>query len=205
MFHAGKQFFATRSGRFIVKLAERYKEFEDALRLRFDVFNRELNEGLSAPYLNGMDRDEYDDYCDHLIVVDAETGETAGTYRMLLGNVSHLFGCGSLHIADPGEVNMVYSYMNAFHRAESQCTVYPLKKMEGIGLHPISDGGAVLEKLPPLIKGYIRLGAKICGEPAYDDEFGTTDFFIMLETEKLIARYGRRFFQETVGELCSIS
>ena len=57
------------SGSFTVKIAEHYEELEKALRLRFEVFNTELNEGLEASYLTGMDRDFYDDYCDHLIVI----------------------------------------------------------------------------------------------------------------------------------------
>ncbi len=250
-----------RNGHFIVKLAEYYEELEKALKLRFDIFNREMNEGLNSSYTTGMDMDSYDDYCDHLIVVDTRCDKVVGTYRLLLGfvaennigyysesefdmtairtirgdklelgrscvhkdyrhagvinllwagiaryidiyGVRHLFGCGSLHTSDPDEVGMVYSYMNTFHRAGDEFTVYPVKKLGGLSLACIVDRKTAFDKLPPLIKGYLRLGALICGEPAYDEAFGTTDLFLLLETEKLIGRYKRRFFQESDETLC---
>src|SRR5271169_324508 len=231
-----------RNGHFIVKLAEYYEELVKALRLRFDVFNRELNEGLDRSYVTGMDRDSYDDYCDHLIIIDTRCDKVVGTYRLLLGSIAennigyysegefdmtairaiggeklelgrscvhrdyrnagvinllwagiaryveiydvrHLFGCGSLHTDDPAEVSMVYSYMNTFHRSSAEFTVYPMKKLRGVRLSRIVDQKTAFDKLPPLIKGYLRLGALICGEPAYDDEFGTTDLYLLLETE----------------------
>jgi putative hemolysin len=252
------------SGYFIVKLAECLEELENALRLRFAVFNRELNEGLDSSYITGLDRDSYDEYCDHLIVIDTRCNKVVGTYRLLLGfvaennagyysegefdmtairlvegeklelgrscvhkdyrnagvinllwagiaryiemyNVRHLFGCASLHTSDPGEVSMVYSYMNSFHRSGAEFTVYPIKKLGNVCLSGIVDQKTAFEKLPPLIKGYLRLGALICGEPAYDEIFGTTDLFLLLETEKLISRYKRRFFQESIETLCRAS
>jgi len=57
-------------GRLTVKLAVTKQEIEAAFRLRYDVFNRELREGLPESYLTGMDKDAYDDYCDHLVVID---------------------------------------------------------------------------------------------------------------------------------------
>lgn len=42
--------------------------------------------------------------------------------------------------------------------------------------------------LPPLLKGYLNLGAKICGGPAYDRSFGCHDFLVLLETSSLPAR-----------------
>jgi putative hemolysin len=253
-----------RSGHFVIKLAECLEELENALRLRFAVFNTELNEGLHSSYQTGLDRDSYDDYCDHLIVIDTRSNKVVGTYRLLLGfvaeshigyysecefdmtairsirgeklelgrscvhrdyrnagvinllwagiaryiemyNVRHLFGCGSLHTSDPDEVSMVYSYMNTFHRSSAEFTVYPLRKLGGVCVSGIVDKKTAFEKLPPLIKGYLRLGALICGEPAYDAVFGTTDFFLLLETEKLISRYKRRFFQEPIETLCRAS
>jgi putative hemolysin len=58
---------------------------EDVVRcqkLRFDVFNVELHEGLTESHLTGLDQDPYDAQCDHLIVEDTETGRLVGTYRM---------------------------------------------------------------------------------------------------------------------------
>ena len=57
----------------------------DAFRLRFLVFNLELNEGLDAAYTTGHDIDEFDAICDHLIVEHALTGQIVGTYRLQTG------------------------------------------------------------------------------------------------------------------------
>jgi putative hemolysin len=54
-------------------------------RLRFLVFNLELNEGLDSAYIQGEDRDQFDDVCDHLMVEDTELGRIVGTYRVQTG------------------------------------------------------------------------------------------------------------------------
>lgn len=74
-----------RNPNLILKKAEGVKEIEAALKLRFEVFNLELMEGIASSYLTGMDRDEYDDFCDHLIVVDQAQDLVVGTYRLLPG------------------------------------------------------------------------------------------------------------------------
>jgi putative hemolysin len=51
-------------------------------RLRFEVFNLELGEGLAASFATGHDRDAFDDVCDHLLVREAATGRAVGTYRL---------------------------------------------------------------------------------------------------------------------------
>ena len=54
-------------------------------------------------------------------------------------------------------------------------------------------------KLPPLIKGYLRAGARVCGAPAWDPDFGTADFFMLLALDHLDARYAARFFPEATA------
>ena len=49
------------------------------------------------------------------------------------------------------------------------------------------------KQFPPLIKGYLRLGAMICGEPAYDKEFGTTDFLIVLNAQRISEKYKNHY------------
>lgn len=70
------------SGKYSVKLAGNAREVHMAQRLRFEVFNLELAEGLASSYLTGRDEDEYDSYCDHLIVVENATQQVIGTYRI---------------------------------------------------------------------------------------------------------------------------
>src|SRR5262249_62067011 len=61
-------------------------ELDAAMRLRFEVFNLELQEGLVSSYDRGYDTDAYDAYCDHLIVKDLSSDEVVGTYRLLRGS-----------------------------------------------------------------------------------------------------------------------
>ena len=49
-----------------VRLAESFQEIDEAMRLRFEVFNLELSEGLLSSYDRGYDSDAYDAWCDHL-------------------------------------------------------------------------------------------------------------------------------------------
>lgn len=71
------------AGRYSVSLARSQQQIEAALRLRFAVFNLELGEGLDTSVQTGLDRDRFDEICDHLIVEDGVTGEVIGTYRLL--------------------------------------------------------------------------------------------------------------------------
>jgi len=68
-----------------LRLASSAADRMDAFRLRFLVFNLELNEGLVAAYTTGHDIDEFDAVCDHLIVEHAPTGKIVGTYRLQTG------------------------------------------------------------------------------------------------------------------------
>lgn len=49
--------------------------------------------------------------------------------------------------------------------------------------------------LPPLLKGYLRQGAMICGGPHWDAEFNVAGIFILLPCEKMSKRYQRHFFE----------
>lgn len=60
---------------------------EDVQRLRYRVFNLELGAGLDASHRSGLDRDEFDRPMSHLVLVNDDTGDIVGTYRMQ--TVSH--------------------------------------------------------------------------------------------------------------------
>lgn len=79
---------ATPATTYTVRLACDAAEIRAAQRLRFEVFNLELNEGLDAAYLSGLDTDPFDDCCDHLLVEDARFGAVVGTYRLQTGRVA---------------------------------------------------------------------------------------------------------------------
>jgi putative hemolysin len=77
-----------KSARYRVHLASSEAELMRAQRLRFLVFNLELNEGLEAAFVDGYDRDPFDAVCDHLLVEDTTTGEVVGTYRLQMGTIA---------------------------------------------------------------------------------------------------------------------
>ncbi len=68
-----------------IRLASTPADLRAAQRLRFEVFNLELDEGLAASYDTGLDADAFDAACDHLIVEDTDRGEVVGTYRLQTG------------------------------------------------------------------------------------------------------------------------
>ena len=69
-------------GKYEVRLAETTEEIDAALKLRFEVFNLELEEGLDSSFQTGRDRDEFDATCHHLIATDKSNGKVIGTYRL---------------------------------------------------------------------------------------------------------------------------
>lgn len=70
-------------GRYRVRFATSEAELDAILRLRFEVFNLELGEGLESSFDTGRDEDPFDLTCHHLMVEDVKTGGTVvGTYRM---------------------------------------------------------------------------------------------------------------------------
>ena len=79
---------AFTKGKYLVRCARTPAELDAVLRLRFEVFNLELNEGLESSFLTGRDLDEFDLTCHHLLVLDAETEQTVGTYRLRTGEAA---------------------------------------------------------------------------------------------------------------------
>ena len=68
-----------------VSLATTLEQVRACQRLRYEVFNAELGEGLESSHALGLDRDRFDVICDHLMVRETETGGVVGTYRMQTG------------------------------------------------------------------------------------------------------------------------
>ena len=76
------------SSRFLVKFAENEDELKEVQRLRYKVFNEEQKRGLKISGEDGLDADEFDDYCLHLMVKEKSSGKIIGTYRAQLGFVA---------------------------------------------------------------------------------------------------------------------
>ena len=73
------------AGQYRVRFAETREDRERAFRLRFCVFSVELGEGPDSAYRDGYECDEFDEFCDHLLVEHLGTREIVGTYRLQAG------------------------------------------------------------------------------------------------------------------------
>jgi putative hemolysin len=233
------------SVRLSVGLARSRSDIADAQRLRYKVFAEELGARLSGA--DGHDADEFDDFCDHLIVRDDDSLRVVGTYRILpphraraLGRLysdgefdlarldhlrpglleigrscvhrdyrsgatilllwaglahymksnghRHLVGCASVSLADGGRQAARLRDALQSHLSDAEYRVFPRLPFP----HERIERATTCE-VPPLIKGYLRLGARVCGEPAWDPDFNSADFLIWLSLDQLNARYARHF------------
>lgn len=103
-----------------------------------------------------------------------------------------MMGCASIPFA-PGDV-AAHALLNQLYRdhpAPPQYRVHPR--------HPIPampERAAAPAALPPLLKAYLRLGARICGHACWDPDFGVADVFILLDVNQVPDRYRRHFLRE---------
>ena len=229
-----------RRPKYVARLAQSAEEVRRAQRLRFEVFNLELNEGLVESHFTGLDVDLFDNVCDHLIVEEVATDEIVGTYRLQTGaraaasigyyserefdftpyeplrgemielgracahaehrnfNVLHLLwrgiaryacernarfliGCSSLTSQDPMEGLAMYEQLRGKHLARPKWRTVPHPAF-GVDVDLVS---ASCTPPPKLMRAYSSIGAKICGPPAMDREFGTIDFLTLLDLHAL--------------------
>ena len=234
-------------------------EVAAAQRLRHLVFAEEMGARLHTP-ISGLDIDEFDDHCDHLLIREDRSGEIVGTYRMLpphraaaigriysdgefdlagLADLRHLIvetgrscvhpdhrsgavinlmwtgiarylhlhghrwlaGCASVPLTDGGDVAAsVWAVVRDKHLAPPRLRVTP-RVPYPLGPAPTTDRAKLLAAVPPLLRGYLRLGAWIGGEPAHDADFDVADFFVLLSLDRVDTRYLRHFLGElSLGE-----
>jgi putative hemolysin len=116
----------------------------------------------------------------------------AGIARYLhLKNLRWLGGCASVPVADgPQTAAGVWELARAKHLSPPALRVRPRRPWlaepgaaEAVAAH---TGRAAV---PPLLRGYLRLGAWICGEPAYDADFGVADMYVLLSLDRVDPRY----------------
>jgi putative hemolysin len=111
-------------------------------------------------------------------------------------DVSLMFGCASFAGTDPDVHATALSYLAHHHAAppELRVSAHPHHHVEMSRLPPGSyDSRLAARSLPPLIKGYLRVGAAI-GDGAYvDHAFNTVDVFILMPVEQIAQRYSERF------------
>ncbi|WP_431974129.1 GNAT family N-acetyltransferase [Micromonospora haikouensis] len=280
----------TTSG-YTVSIADDPRQVAAAQRLRHEVFATELGATL-RPGPVGLDADDLDPYCDHLIVREERTGTVVGTYRLLppgrtprryaeaefdltaldplrdvlveagrscvhpdhrSGAVINLMwtgitrylhlrgsrwlgGCASVGVDDGGLLAAgVWEHVRARHLAPPPLRVRPLRPWLA---EPRPDGPRAADQrataqqvadqrptaqqaldqraaakqdtaphgtpsgdpraagrvaLPPLLRGYLRLGAWVAGEPAYDPDFRVADFYVIFSLDRMSPRYLRHF------------
>lgn len=107
-----------------------------------------------------------------------------------------MFGCASLDGTDPKQLALPLSFLHHYARApeEWRARARPERYVEMNRLSKESiDPKAALNALPPLIKGYLRLGASIGDGAVVDHEFGTTDVLIILRVAAIKQRYFEHF------------
>ena len=105
------------------------------------------------------------------------------------GGYRYLMGCASISMQDGGI--QAHAIMQRL-RERYLCTEH----LRAEPKHPLPQldlPGNVIAEMPPLLKAYMRLGAKICGEPCWDRDFQVADVFILLKRDELCPRYARHF------------
>ena len=110
--------------------------------------------------------------------------------------VDVMIGCASFEGTDPDAHAMALSYLHHFARATPDWRVaaHPVLSvaMDRVPKADI-DAKAALKAMPPLIKGYLRLGCMIGDGAVIDRQFGTTDVLIILPVEHIDPRYFGHF------------
>ena len=110
---------------------------------------------------------------------------------MLRGNYDHLIGCASISMADGGHnAANVYQQLDPNVLSPIDYRAFPRNRLPHESL---ADGRPGV--VPPLIGGYLRLGAWICGEPAWDPDFNSADLLILLPMSRMSPRYMRHFLK----------
>jgi putative hemolysin len=229
---------------------------EAAQRLRYEVFTSEPGFELKDDEDSvGRDADRFDEFCDHLLVREDNSGDLVGCYRMLpppgaiaagglytatefevgaldplrpslvemgravvredhrnggvvllmwAGILAYLDRCGYDYVAGcvsvpvqgspqeaPGtQIRGVRDFVRRRHASEFVVHPYRPVVVDGRGLEDIEPPGRLT--VPPLMRGYLRLGARVCGDPAHDPDFGVGDFPALLDKRQADVRYLKR-------------
>lgn len=121
----------------------------------------------------------------------------AGIAKYLAGNdIRVLFGCASFAGTDPETYGKALAYLHEHHLAPSDYRPRALEhrhvEMADLAESPVAQREA-LEQLPPLLKGYIRLGGKVGDGAVIDHEFNTVDVCMVVTTDRLTEKYQRHF------------
>jgi putative hemolysin len=108
----------------------------------------------------------------------------------------YVTGCVSVPLADPAgttppgaQLRGVRDFVRRRHAAPPERTVHPYRQVVVGGRHLDEIDPPARVAVPPLMRGYLRLGAQVCGEPAHDPAFGVGDFPALLDKRRADVRY----------------
>jgi putative hemolysin len=166
--------------------------------------------GLTAKRLGGFYSDQEFDLTrlDHLRERAVELGRScihpeyrSGTVIALLWRglaqymqergYEYIIGCASMTMADGGHAaTSAYARLRQKHMSPAEYRVFPRYP---VPLTELDHNASPI--LPPLIKAYLRVGAWVCGEPAWDPDFNTADLLMMLPLSQVDQRYARHFMR----------
>jgi putative hemolysin len=125
------------------------------------------------------------------------TGATIATLLTALATYvvsrgyEYVMGCASIHIGDdPSGAAALCRRLVDEHPADARWRVVPRRPFVVHAIAPRED-----VQPPPLLRAYLRMGAHVCGEAAWDPDFDTADLFLLLPVGELTSRYAKRFLR----------
>lgn len=105
--------------------------------------------------------------------------------------IDYLIGCASISLSHGDTyISSIMQSLRKKHFSPNDRRVRPLIPLR-VEKQEIDESISI----PTLLKGYLRQGAMICGEPHWDAEFNVADVFVLLPCEKIASRYQRHFFK----------
>jgi putative hemolysin len=113
-----------------------------------------------------------------------------------LHRIDLMFGCASLPGTDPDALAMELTYLYHDHLAPAAIRprALPHRYVEMRRMDPaLLDSRHALNQLPPLIKGYLRLGGFVGDGAVIDAQFNTTDVAVVVKTDLVTAKYLRHY------------
>jgi putative hemolysin len=115
-----------------------------------------------------------------------------------------MFGCGSLYGADAAHHASTLAYLYHYHLAPEALRINALPQlfveMNAMPKEHIQQPARIFAGLPPLIKGYLRLGGFVGNGAVLDHDYNTTDVAIIVQTQKVTARYLDRYASDSLKE-----
>lgn len=250
-------------GPFLLKTVSSSEELIQALRLRYEVFHHEM---IGKNKATGIDVDEFDFNCDHLVIIDKKSNRVIGTYRlncslfsqsfyseqefhirrvleapgvklelgracihkdyrkglviallwrgiaeyMTATQSSVLFGCASIKTESARQAALLFQHFAREGRFQESFLCPPTAKysMPNLDLwidkmnRPFSADEILetQELIPPLCRAYLKAGAFLGGEPAYDAEFKCIDFLTILPRESLNKMLWKKYSNQEHAE-----